>query len=133
MAVTVSNGELILDGNETEGGSPTEVDVGPKNPSINDVGVDTGAGGIPGVTVIERELALVEPIESPRWGGRLRSRNRHDAVSFDTFHARIAPHRCDGLRAQLNRETSQRVLIHEEQSTADCSSDRSRCFRNIGD
>ncbi len=107
VAVT---GRAAVDGIETADGAPAVFDVRQAHARVEDVRLQSGARRAVRVLVVEREVVLVDPVQSPRrWA--LGSRDRHRAVGLDEANVRQTGDR-DRLRRRHRRCVAlQRVLI----------------------
>ena len=89
-----------------------ELDVRRADPRVDDVHVHAAARGVVRVAAVEREIRLVDPIESPR-RVVLRRDGRHDLVGFDHRDVGVVLQRRDRRGRQRGREAVDRVHVRE--------------------
>ena len=79
---------------------------------VDDVGVHAGTGLVVGVGVVQRQVALVDPVEPPRGRG-LRRECVHDLVRLDVGDAGIPRDRGRSGGRHAHREALERMAVDE--------------------
>ena len=82
------------------------------HPGVDDVGVHARTGLVVGVGVVQRQVALVDPVEPPRGRG-LRRECVHDLVPLDVGDARVPRDRGRPGGRHAHREALERMAVDE--------------------
>jgi hypothetical protein len=128
-AVAVAVVGTAADGVETVADAPGEFIVGGEHAGIDDVGMHAGCGGVVGIRAAEREIALIDAVQTP---GRtvLSGIDAGVAVFFDVRHARIGQQFRQGAIVGIDHETAQYVLVAAQQFRAVTGSHAACDIRN---
>jgi hypothetical protein len=87
--------------------------MGGEDSRVEDIGMHPAAIRVIHISGVERQVALVDPIESPRGAELSRGIDRHDLIGFDQLHIGIAAQAVDGRGGQRGGETLERGLVDE--------------------
>ena len=116
MSIAVGGIVVVIDFIDARRRPSFKLRVGKANAGVDDIGVDARTAGVVRVGIVEREVVLIEPVETPV-GIRFRVDDVHHLRLFDVGNQRMLSQRCGGRIGQMRRETAQSVRVRESERT----------------